>query len=83
MLYTGFAADIGFALLHRLPMPLVGLGAAPYYGGPVSLEERILEADVIVIAKMVSVSEGVEAITYAGTEDDDERVEGRVYANSM
>ena len=83
MFYTGFASDIGLALLARLPMPMLGLSAAPEYTGPVSLEERIIEADVIARVKMRSVSQDVEAITYAGTEENGEWVEGSVYINSL
>ena len=85
MVYTGFAADIGKALVSRLPSPSLGLGmgAAPQFDGPVSLEERILEADVIARVKLRSISQDVEEITYSGTEEDGEWVEGKVYANSM
>ena len=85
MVYTGFAADIGMALVSRLPTPSLGLGmgAAPHYEGPVSLEERVLEADVIARVKLRSVSQDVEEITYSGTEENGEWVEGKVYANSM
>ncbi len=83
MVYTGFVSDIGLTLLVRLPMPMLGMGAHPEYVGPVSLEERIIEADVIARAKMRSVSQNVEEITYSGTEDNGEKVEGSVYVNSM
>ena len=69
MIFSGFAGDIARALFYRLPSE--GLGAAPYYPGPVSLEERILEADVIARVKLLSVSQGIEALTYTGAEDND------------
>ena len=85
MVYTGFTADIGMAVVSRLPTPSLGLGmdTASSYNGPVSLEERILEADVIARVKLRSVSQDVEEITYSGTEENGEWVEGQVYANSM
>ena len=69
MIFSGFAGDIARALFYRLPSE--GLGAAPYYPGPVSLEERILEADVIARVKLLSVSQGIEALTYTGAENND------------
>ena len=83
MFYTGFASDVGLALLYRLPMPSFSSAHAPDYYGPVSIEESILEADVIVRANLRSVSQGVDAITYTGIEDNGGWVEGEVYVNSM
>ena len=60
MFYTGFAWDMGLAILHR--MPLFGsYGPPAQYLGPSSLEERIIEADVIARVELKSVSQTVES----------------------
>ena len=59
MMISGFAGDIGRAIIYRLPS--VGLGAAPIYDGPASLEERILDSDVVARVKLLSTSPTVEA----------------------
>ena len=55
---SGFAGDIGRAMLYRLPEG--GLGAAPIYDGPASLEERVLESEVVARVKLLSMSPVVE-----------------------
>ena len=59
MIISGFAGDIARAMFYRLPSG--GLGAAPIYDGPASLEERILESDVVARIKLLSMSPTVEA----------------------
>ena len=58
MIISGFAGDIARAMFYRLPSG--GMGAAPIYEGPASLEERILESDVVARVKLLSMSPTVE-----------------------
>ena len=81
MIFSGFATDIGLALFYRLPSG--GLGAAPHYGGPVSLEERVLESEVIARIKLRSMSPGVEAFHSAGYDENGEWIEDTAYANAL
>ena len=58
--FSGFVSDVGTAVLARLPSTGLGHGAGGDYYGPVSLEERIVLADVIARVKMRSVDQTVE-----------------------
>ncbi|MDE2686464.1 MAG: procyclic acidic repetitive family protein [Chloroflexota bacterium] len=85
ILYTGFASDMALALFYRLPSG-GGFGAAPIYHGPVSLEERILEADVIARVRLLSVSPGAEAEISQVHPDPDTRsewVEEKAYLTAI
>ena len=66
-IFSGFAGDIGRALLYRLPS--AGLGADPNFGGPISLEEQILNADAIVRVKLLSISPTVGVLRDEWTGD--------------
>ena len=82
MIISGFAGDAGRALLYRLPSG--GLGAAPPpYDGPASLEERILEADVIVRVRLLSMSPVIETFYSEGFEDDGEWIEDTAYGSAI
>ncbi len=68
MFYTGFASDIGTAILSRLLGSDHGSGNI-FYHGPTSLEERIVGSDVIARVRLLSVSSGVEAVGAQGNHD--------------
>ena len=57
---TGFAFDVGTAILARLPLTGTGYGVAEEYFGPWTMEERIVLADVIARVKLRSVAQVVE-----------------------
>ena len=65
-LYTGFAADMGTAVLVRLPKSIwYGYGSGEHDFGPSLLEERIVGADIIARVKLKSVSQVVEFHDYS------------------
>ena len=57
--FSGFALDIVMAVFSRMPCGVFGLAPEPYHG-PMTLEERIVIADVIARAKLHSVSRTTE-----------------------
>ena len=71
MMFSGFACDIGRALLYRLPSDGLAMGSSgPIDDGPLSLEERILESDVVARVRLLSVSPNIETFYFAGFEYD-------------
>ena len=66
MIYTGFAADMGIAILARLPsIDSIYLSGSPEpHYGPASLEERIVGSDTIARVRLRSVSQTVEFHDY-------------------
>ena len=60
MFSSGFASDVGTAILARLPSSGFGHGSGIDYHGPMSLEERIVLAEVIARVKLRSVAQTVE-----------------------
>ena len=66
-LYTGFAADVGTAILVRLPKSIwYGHSSQdPLYAGPSLLEERVVGADVIARVEFQSASQIVEFHDYS------------------
>ena len=63
-LLSGFAGDIGRALMYRLPSS--DLASHPIFEGPLSLEERILNSDVVARVRLLSMDSTVETIYQAG-----------------
>ena len=63
--YTGFAWDMGLAVLYRVPL-FGSYGPPDEYLGPSSLEERIIEADVIARVELKAVSQIVESNAFHG-----------------
>ena len=71
-LLSGFAGDIGRALMYRLPSS--DLASHPIFKGPLSLEERILNSDVVARVRLLSMDSTVETIYQTGP--DGSRVTG-------
>ncbi len=80
MSVTGFASDIGTALVSRLPDLRFHTGVP--YDGPTYLEERILSSDIIARVRMVSVSDGVETVDPKYILGGDSRFD-RLYVKSL